>query len=117
MGLCLLGNIVGNGCYKPPVPNQAMKDTYSFRDLLSHVVDHMIKGEELEKKEEECLKKLGADCAAYLSMKAYGWSCYEQVLSTLTDIIKKFGIPQVNDFHFQVCISSHVFFLIFICSF
>lgn len=110
MGLSLLGNIVGNGCYKPPVPKQAMKDTYSFRDRLSRVVYHMSKGEELEKKEDECLRKLGADCAAYLNMKAYDCSSYEQVLSTLTDIIKKFGIPQVNNFHFQVCISSNVFF-------
>ncbi|XP_003968852.2 TRPM8 channel-associated factor homolog [Takifugu rubripes] len=95
MGLSLLGNIVGNGCYKPPVPKQAMKDTYNFRDLLHRVVCHMSKGEELEKKEEECLRKLGADCAAYLNRKAYDSSSYAQVVSTLTDIVKKFGIPQV----------------------
>lgn len=110
MGLSLLGNIVGNGCYKPPVPKQAIKDTYNFRDLLRRVVCHMSKDEELEKGEEECLKKLGADCAAYLNTKAYDCSSYAQVVSTLIDIIKKFGIPQVNGFTFQVCIIAKVVF-------
>lgn len=110
MGLSLLGNTVGNGCYKPPVPKQAMKDTYNFRDLLHRVVCHMSKGEELEKKEEECLRKLGTDCAAYLSMKAYNSSSYAQVVSALTDIIRKFGIPQVHNLGpTQVCVGSLAF--------
>lgn len=95
MGLSLLGNIVGNGHH--PVPKQARKDTYNFRDLLHRVVCHMSKGEELEQKEEECLRKLGADCAAYLNRKAYDSSSYAQVVSTLTDIVKKFGVPQVQN--------------------
>lgn len=98
MGLSLLGNIVGNGHYKPPVPKQARRDTYNFRELLHRVVCHMSKGEELEKKEEECLRKLGADCAAYLNRKAYDSSSYAQVVSTLTGIVKSFGIPQVRTF-------------------
>lgn len=98
MGLSLLGNIVGNGRYEAPVPKQARRDTYNFRDLLHRVVCHMSKGEELEKKEEKCLRKLGADCAAYLNRKAYDSSSYAQVVSTLTDIVKKFGIPQVQSY-------------------
>lgn len=96
MGLSLLGNIVGNGRYKPPVPKQALRDTYNFRDLLHRVVGHMSKGEELEQKEEECLRKLGGDCAAYLNRKAYDSSSYAQVVSALTAMVKKFGIPQVG---------------------
>lgn len=95
MGLSLLGNIVRNGCYKPPVPKEAMKNSYNFRELLRRVVCHMSRGEDLEKEEEECLLKLGADCAAYLNTKTYENSSYAQVVSTLTDIIKTFGIPQV----------------------
>lgn len=108
MGLSILGNIVGNGCFKAPVPKLAMRDTYTFRDLLRRVVCHMSKGEELEKREEDCLQRLANDCAAYLNTKAYECCSYTQVVSTLTDIIKKFGIPQVNDFTFQVYIRSDV---------
>lgn len=96
MGLSLLGNTVGSGCYKAPVPKQARRDTYKFRDLLHRVVCHMRKGEELEKEEEGCLRKLGADCSAYLNMKAYHSSSYARVVSTLTDIVKRFGVPQVR---------------------
>lgn len=101
MGLSILGNIVGNGCYKPPVPKEAKKNSYNFRDCLRRVASHMSEGKHLEKNEEECLLKLGADCAAYLNTKAYDNSSYAQVVSTLTDIIKTFDIPQVIQFTFQ----------------
>lgn len=94
MGLSLLGNIVGDGCHKPPVAKQAKK--HNFRDLLRRVVRHMSQDEDLEEDEEECLQKLGEDCAAYLSTKAYNSCAYAQVVSTLTEVIKKFGIPQVE---------------------
>lgn len=94
MGLSLLGNTVENGCHKPPVAKQANKRC--FRDLLRRVVRHMSQDEDLEEDEEKCLRKLGEDCAAYLSTKAHDSSAYAQVLSTLTEIIKKFGIPQVE---------------------
>lgn len=103
MGLSLLGNIIGNGCYKPPVPQQAMINSYNFRDLLRRVACRMSDDETLEKNEEEHLNKLGADCAAFLNTKAYDSSSYMQVISTLTDIIKTFGFPQVISFTFQLC--------------
>lgn len=97
MGLSLLGNMVGSGRYKPPVPKLARRDTYKFRDLLHRVVCRMSEGQELEKEEEECLRKLGADCAAYLNMKAHHSSSYARVVSMLTDIVKRFGVPQVQN--------------------
>lgn len=108
MGLSILGSTVGCGCYMPPVPKQAMKSNYDFRDLLRRVACHMSKGEDLEENEEQCLLKLGADCAAYLNTKAYESASYAQVVSTLVDIIKNFGFPQVISFAFQVCVSSNV---------
>ncbi|XP_022616191.1 TRPM8 channel-associated factor homolog [Seriola dumerili] len=95
MGLSLLGNIIGEGSYKAPVPSQAIKDGYHFRHLLHRFAGHVNKGVALTEHEEECLKKLGRDCANYLNMKAHDCSSYTQVLSTLTDILKKSGMPQV----------------------
>ncbi|XP_071351951.1 TRPM8 channel-associated factor homolog [Trachinotus anak] len=97
MGLSLLGKIIGEGSYKAPVLSQAVKDTYHFRHLLHRFAGHVNKGEELTGHEEECLKKLGGDCANYLSMKAHDCSSYTQVVSTLTDILRKSGMPQVCD--------------------
>ncbi|XP_041796255.1 TRPM8 channel-associated factor homolog [Chelmon rostratus] len=97
MGLSLLEATISGGLYKAPVPSQAVKDTYHFRHLLHRFAGHVTKGEELTKHEEECLKRLGKDCAAYLHMKAYDCSSYAQVVSTLTDILKKSGMPQVCD--------------------
>lgn len=105
MGLSLLGNIVGDGCHKRPVPKQAMRN--NFRDVLQRFVRHMSQDEDLEENEEECLVKLGADCAAYLNTEAHDSSSYTQVVSTLTDVIKKFGIPQVES-TFQLCDSGNV---------
>lgn len=96
MGLSLLGSTIGGGLYKAPVPSQAIKDNYHFRHLLHRFASHVAEGEELSKHEEECLKKLGADCATYLHMNAHGCSSYTQVVSTLTDLLKKSGMPQVS---------------------
>lgn len=96
MGLSLLGATIGGGLYKAPVPSQAIKDTYHFRHLLHRFASHVTKGEKLTKREEECLKKLGSDCCAYLNMKAHSCSSYMQVVATLTNILKKTGMPQVS---------------------
>ncbi|KAI3354546.1 hypothetical protein L3Q82_019053, partial [Scortum barcoo] len=95
MGLSLLEKIIGDGSYKAPVPSQAIQDTYHFRHLLHRFAGHVTQGEELTKNEEECLIKLGGDCAKYLHMKAHDCSSYAHVVSTLTDILKKSGMPQV----------------------
>ncbi|XP_068562973.1 TRPM8 channel-associated factor homolog [Cebidichthys violaceus] len=97
MGLSLLENIIWEGCFKAPVPSQAIRDTYHFRHLLHRFAGHVTEGKELTEHEEEYLKKLGWDCANYLNMKAHYCSSYTQVVSSLTDIIKKSGMPQVCD--------------------
>ncbi|XP_028275280.1 TRPM8 channel-associated factor homolog [Parambassis ranga] len=97
MGLSLMPATIENGLYKAPVPSQAIKDTYHFRHLLRRFAGHVTAGEELSEHEKECLKKLGKDCATYLHMKAHDCSSYTQVVSTLTNIIKKSEMPQVSD--------------------
>lgn len=97
MGLSLLGTTIEGGLYKAPVPSQAMKDTYHFRNLLGRFAGHVTDGKELSKDEEACLKKLGGDCAKYLHMKAHDCSSYMQIVSTLTDILMKSDMPQVCD--------------------
>uniref|UniRef100_A0A3P8UGE9 Peptidase M60 domain-containing protein n=1 Tax=Amphiprion percula TaxID=161767 RepID=A0A3P8UGE9_AMPPE len=69
MGLSLLEKIIWEGSYKATVPSQAIKKTYHFRHLLHRFAGHVSEGEELTAHEEECLKKLGGDCANYLHMK------------------------------------------------
>uniref|UniRef100_A0A667Y1M8 Peptidase M60 domain-containing protein n=1 Tax=Myripristis murdjan TaxID=586833 RepID=A0A667Y1M8_9TELE len=95
MGLSLLGETLASGSYKAPVHSQAVKDNYHFRHLLHRFAGHVVKGEALTKNEESLLKKLGSDCANYLHMKAHDCCSYTQVVSTLTDILKKSGMPQV----------------------
>ncbi|XP_045928721.1 TRPM8 channel-associated factor homolog [Micropterus dolomieu] len=97
MGLSLLGTTIKGGLYKAPVPSQAMKDTYHFRNLLGRFAGHVTGGKELTNDEEEYLKKLGGDCAKYLHMKAHDCSSYTQIVSTLTDILMKLDMPQVCD--------------------
>lgn len=96
MGVSLLGSTIRGGVYKAPVPSQAVQDTYHFRHLLRRFAEHVTKGEELTKHEEECLKKLGGDCSTYLNLKAHDCSSYVQILSTLTDILMRSGMPQVS---------------------
>ncbi|XP_045930622.1 TRPM8 channel-associated factor homolog [Micropterus dolomieu] len=97
MGLSLLETTVEGGLYKAPVPSQAMKDTYCFRNLLRRFAGHVTDGKELSNEEEACLKKLGGDCAKYLKTKAYDCFSYNQIVSTLTDILMKSDMPQVCD--------------------
>uniref|UniRef100_A0A3Q1KCD9 Peptidase M60 domain-containing protein n=1 Tax=Anabas testudineus TaxID=64144 RepID=A0A3Q1KCD9_ANATE len=97
MGLSLLKQTIDEGSYKAPVLSQDTTDNSHFCHLLRRVAGHVIKGEELTKFEEQCLKRLGSDCASYLHMKAYDWYSYTQVVSTLTGILKKAGMPQVNE--------------------
>ncbi|KAG7235941.1 hypothetical protein INR49_001744 [Caranx melampygus] len=95
MGLSLLEHIIEGSSFKAPVPSQAIKDTYHFRHLLHRFAGHVNNGEALSGHEEKSLKKLGGHCASYLSMRANDCPSYVQVMSTLTDILKKSGIPQV----------------------
>ncbi|XP_069003625.1 TRPM8 channel-associated factor homolog [Embiotoca jacksoni] len=97
MGLSLLAATIKAGVFKALIPSQAIKDTYHFRHLLHRFAGHVNAGEELNKHEEECLKKLGSDCANYLHMKAHDCSSYTQVVSTLTHILMRSGLPQVSD--------------------
>ena len=96
MGLSVLGTTLRGALYKAPVPSQAIKDTYHFRHLLHRFACHVTQGEKLSKHEKECLTKLGQDCVRYLHMKAYDCSSYAQVVSTLTDILIKSGMPPVS---------------------
>ncbi|XP_049911036.1 TRPM8 channel-associated factor homolog [Epinephelus moara] len=95
MGLSVLGRMIGEGSYKAPEPSQAVKDTYHFRHLLHRFADHVTQGKELTEQEEKCLKRLGGDCGRYLHMKAHDCSSYTQVVSSLTEILKTTGMPQV----------------------
>uniref|UniRef100_A0A3Q2FYT3 TRPM8 channel-associated factor homolog n=1 Tax=Cyprinodon variegatus TaxID=28743 RepID=A0A3Q2FYT3_CYPVA len=97
MGLSLLKSTINAGSHKVPDPTQAIKDTYHFRHLLHRFAKHVTVKEKLSKNEEELLKKLGSDCSVYLNMKAYDCCHYSQVVATLTDILKKSGMPQVSE--------------------
>ncbi|XP_068567403.1 TRPM8 channel-associated factor homolog [Cebidichthys violaceus] len=97
MGLSVLGKTVSGGLHKAPVPSKAIKDSYHFRHLLHRFADHVSHGVELDKNEQEHLKRLGTDCVTYLHMKAHDCPSYKQVVSTLTDIVMKAGMPQVCD--------------------
>lgn len=96
MGLSLLDSTIPAGSYKALDPSQAIKDTYHFRHLLHRFAKHVTVQEELSKDDEEFLKKLGSDCSTYLKMKAHDSCHYSQVVATLTDILKKSGMPQVS---------------------
>ena len=95
MGLSLMGSTIKGGLYKAPDPSKA-KENYHFRHMLRRFAEHVGRGEKLTKHEEESLKKLGQDCADFLHMKAHGCCSYTHVLSTLTDLIMKTGMPQVS---------------------
>ncbi|XP_054650200.1 TRPM8 channel-associated factor homolog isoform X2 [Dunckerocampus dactyliophorus] len=97
MGLSLLGAIIRGGVFKAPVPSQTVKDTYHFRHLLQRFAAHVTQGEDLTTHDEQCLKKFGKDCTTYLKINGHDRCSYAQVLSTLTHIMKKSGMPQVCD--------------------
>lgn len=96
MGLSLLGSTVPAGRYKAPDPDKACQDSYHFRHMLRRFAGHVTLGEELTAHELVGLKKLGADCACYLNMRAHHCPAYTQVLSTVTEIIMKSGMPKVS---------------------
>ncbi|XP_076023439.1 TRPM8 channel-associated factor homolog [Genypterus blacodes] len=96
MGLSLLQDTISGVVYKAPVPSQAIKDNYLFRHLLSRLADHVTTGDNLTDHEEGRLKKFGEDCANFLHMNANGSATYTHVVSTLTGILKKSGMPQVG---------------------
>ncbi|XP_068452057.1 TRPM8 channel-associated factor homolog [Clinocottus analis] len=95
MGLTLLRHTVGGGLYEAPVPSKAIKDSYHFRHLLHRFAKHVSHSVELDKHEEEHLKRLGRDCGTFLNMKAHECPSYKQVLSTLTYIVMQSDMPQV----------------------
>ncbi|MEQ2189736.1 hypothetical protein GOODEAATRI_028357 [Goodea atripinnis] len=99
MGLSLLKTTIKAGSYKVPDPIQVVKNTYHFRHLLHQFAKHVTVDEKLSKHEEEFLKKLGSDCSTYLNMKAHDSCHYSQVVATLTDILKKSGLPQMSYCH------------------
>ncbi|XP_055003671.1 LOW QUALITY PROTEIN: TRPM8 channel-associated factor homolog [Boleophthalmus pectinirostris] len=93
MGMTLLEKYITDGAYKPPVPSQAIKNTYHFRHILHKFAGHVTKGEQLAKHEEEWLKKLSQDCTTYLRLDSSN-NNYKQILSTFTELIKKCGMPE-----------------------
>ncbi|XP_061574974.1 TRPM8 channel-associated factor homolog [Cololabis saira] len=95
MGLSVLKNTIQNSFYKPPEINHTNHS--HFRSFLSRFIGHVTEGEKLSEQEEQRLKKLGMECTKFLEMKAYHSFSYMQVLSILTDTLKKTGMPQVNE--------------------
>ncbi|KAF7644139.1 hypothetical protein LDENG_00227010 [Lucifuga dentata] len=96
MGLGVLNDLLPMGSYKPPLPGQAIKDSYHFRHHLGIFAHHVLLGGSLRKNEEELYNKLSVDCSRFLQMKAYDSAGYMQVMSTLTDIMKRAGMPQAS---------------------
>lgn len=96
MGLSVMPAHIGEGSYKVPVPTETEEDNNHFRHVLSRFAGRVTKGEELPTHEEKQLKKLEMECTNFLMMKAYGSHSYKHVLSILTDISKKLGMPQVG---------------------
>uniref|UniRef100_A0A3Q2D5L8 TRPM8 channel-associated factor homolog n=1 Tax=Cyprinodon variegatus TaxID=28743 RepID=A0A3Q2D5L8_CYPVA len=94
-GLSLLKETITSGVYKAPDPSQV--NNFQFRHLLHRFAEHVLEGAELSKQDEEHLKRLGGDCASFLRMKAYDSFCYVEIMSLLTDILKKGGIPKVSE--------------------
>ncbi|XP_020500004.1 TRPM8 channel-associated factor homolog [Labrus bergylta] len=96
LGLSMLGSIIRGGTFKAPEPSKA-KENYHFRQLLHRFHCHVTKGEALSKHDEEGLTKLGQDLASYLHMNAHDCCSYTQVVSNLTHVLMKAGMPQVCD--------------------
>ncbi|KAM9468390.1 LOW QUALITY PROTEIN: TRPM8 channel-associated factor homolog [Clarias gariepinus] len=98
MGMCLMGNTIGGSLYKA---QQITEDgdsgtqAYHFRDLLQRFAGHVIQGQDLTKREEECLQKLRNDCTNYLRMQAHDSASYTSTVALITDMVKEAGVPQV----------------------
>ncbi|XP_032401730.1 TRPM8 channel-associated factor homolog [Xiphophorus hellerii] len=96
MGLGLLTETAEiEDVYKAPDPSQVNK--LHFRRLLHRFACHALEGIKLTEEEEENLKKLGSESASFLRIEAYNWVSYIQILSLLTDILKKVGIQQASE--------------------
>ncbi|KAG5269322.1 hypothetical protein AALO_G00200720 [Alosa alosa] len=95
MGLCILGDTLSSGLYKVPDLEKACSDAYHFRGLLRRFASHVTEGHNLTDHDQGCLKKLGSDCAHYLAMEAHHCAAYTSMVSMLTDMVKKAGVPQV----------------------
>ncbi|XP_010768591.1 protein FAM115-like [Notothenia coriiceps] len=96
LGLSLMAATIPGGSYKATVPSHEMTYTCHFRNLLRSFAGHVTQGKELSKHEGKKLEKLGMECSNFLMMKSYDSYSYTQVLSILTDILKKSGMPQVS---------------------
>ncbi|KAL3057194.1 hypothetical protein OYC64_007633 [Pagothenia borchgrevinki] len=97
LGLSLMAETIPGGSYKATVPSHEMTYTCHFRNLLRSFAGHVTQGKELSKHEGKQLEKLGLECSNFLMMKSYDSYSYTQVLSILTDIVKKSGMPQVSE--------------------
>ncbi|RXN27172.1 TRPM8 channel-associated factor-like protein [Labeo rohita] len=95
MGLSLLGNTLTGGLYKAPEIEQNCKEGYHFCNMLHRFAEHVYLGKELTNHEQSWLKQLGNDCASYLQMRCHDSAAYISMAAILSDIVKKFGVPQV----------------------
>ncbi|XP_065136241.1 TRPM8 channel-associated factor homolog [Paramisgurnus dabryanus] len=95
MGVCILGSTVNGGLYKAPEIKEGFKDVYHFRNVLRYFGKHLTKGQKLPPHVEGSLKQLGNDCASYLCMCTHDCASYNSVVTLLTDMVKKIGVPQV----------------------
>ncbi|XP_029964490.1 TRPM8 channel-associated factor homolog [Salarias fasciatus] len=96
MGLSLLAQTLKGRTCKAPDPSRVLQETYHFRHLLHRFACHVNAGDKLTKHEEDCFKNLDSHCSTYLSMKAHDCPPYKQVVSTLSDIVKKSHVPPVS---------------------
>lgn len=98
MGLSVLDTTMGGAVHNVHRSMEAIKNIYLFRHLLHRFASHTMNGDALTEQELGCLKRFGRDCGKYLHLKAHDWPSYSMVLSVLTDVLKKKGMPQVNRF-------------------
>ncbi|MBN3313031.1 TCAF factor, partial [Atractosteus spatula] len=93
-GLGILGSTLQAGTFKALNAEEIFTQTYHFRRSLQRFAEDMIEGKSLETHEEAWLPKLGNDCAGYLRMKALDCPSYTSIVSLLTEMVKKTGLPQ-----------------------
>uniref|UniRef100_A0A8C5DN93 Peptidase M60 domain-containing protein n=1 Tax=Gouania willdenowi TaxID=441366 RepID=A0A8C5DN93_GOUWI len=97
MGLTILKETVESRLYDVPSLKQRMEKNPNFRRLLQRFLGHVLEGEEINRQAEKQLNKLKRELTVFLQMKAYDNVSYSQVLSFLTDTVKKVGMPQVSE--------------------
>ncbi|XP_065137601.1 TRPM8 channel-associated factor homolog [Paramisgurnus dabryanus] len=91
IGLSILDSTVNGELCKAPEINQVNH----FRNGLRYFGKHLTKGQKLTPNEEGCLKQLGNDCASYLCMRTHDCASNKSMVSLLTEMVKKIGVPQV----------------------